>query len=218
MNDPLWTLLQLSDSAFPTGGFAHSNGLEAAYQQGELGEDGLGSWLDQTLWQAGFAGLPFLGAAFDDPGALARADRLNDNFLSNPVANRASRSVGRCLVAAFAAAFPEPRLEVWLEAEGLFLHHAPALGAACAAIGVARGDAQRLFLHGALRGGLSAAVRLGAAGPLEAQRLQAERAPTLSAVLSRCSDIPPEDAAQTAPLHELFQMTQDRLYSRLFQS
>ena len=31
-----WILLQLSDSALPTGGFVHSAGLESAFQQGEL--------------------------------------------------------------------------------------------------------------------------------------------------------------------------------------
>jgi hypothetical protein len=29
-----WLIWQLMDSAFPTGGFAHSNGFEAAFQAG----------------------------------------------------------------------------------------------------------------------------------------------------------------------------------------
>ena len=32
----MWMVLQLADSAFPTGGFAHSAGLEAAAQAGEI--------------------------------------------------------------------------------------------------------------------------------------------------------------------------------------
>ena len=32
-----WVLWQLLDSAYPTGGFAHSGGLEAAWQHGEVG-------------------------------------------------------------------------------------------------------------------------------------------------------------------------------------
>ena len=40
-------LLQLADSAFPTGGFAHSGGLEAAYQLGEIdGPEGLAKRLE----------------------------------------------------------------------------------------------------------------------------------------------------------------------------
>jgi urease accessory protein len=40
-----WLLWQLADSAFPTGGFAHSFGLEAAWQQGEVNAASLASFL-----------------------------------------------------------------------------------------------------------------------------------------------------------------------------
>ena len=38
--DNQWLLWQLADSAFPTGGFAHSGGLEAAWQNGEVSNRG----------------------------------------------------------------------------------------------------------------------------------------------------------------------------------
>ena len=49
-------VLQLADSAFPTGGFAHSAGLEAAAQLGEIeGPAGLRAFAEEALWQAGCA-------------------------------------------------------------------------------------------------------------------------------------------------------------------
>ena len=47
-----YLIWQLCDSAFPTGGFAHSSGLEAAWQQGEVGTPGdLYAWLAASLGQ-----------------------------------------------------------------------------------------------------------------------------------------------------------------------
>ncbi len=213
-----WRLLQLADSSFPTGGFAHSAGLEAAVQQGEIGAGGVGAWARELLWQAASASLPFVGAAHDDPGELPRLDRRYDVFLSNPVANRASRRQGRAFMSVCADAFENSRLRRWAESEALALHHAPAFGAAAAELGASRRDAQSLFLLATLRSGLSAAVRLGLAGPAQSQRLQAACAPELDRALARGADLAVEEAAQTAPVLEIFQGAQDRLYGRLFQS
>jgi urease accessory protein len=213
-----WLLLQLADSTFPTGGFAHSSGLEAAAQLGEVSEGDVGAWAAQTIWQTGFFSLPFVGAAHDDPRELSALDRRCDSLLNNPIANRASRRQGRAFMAACSEAFSLRRLRRWADAEDLSLHHAPAVGAAAAELGTTRLDAQRLYLFTSLRSGLSAAVRLGLTGPLESQRLQAGLSSTLDAALARCGDIPVEDAAQTAPILDLVQGAQDRLYSRLFQS
>ena len=79
-------------------------------------------------------------------------------------------------------------------------------------------DARRLFLFHAVRGMLSAAVRLGVVGPLEAQELLARLAPEAEAALEATAALAPEDAAGSTPLLDLLQGHQDRLYSRLFQS
>jgi urease accessory protein len=65
---------------------------------------------------------------------------------------------------------------------------------------------------------VSAAVRLGAAGPLEGQRLLAWQREEAESVLVATAGLPPEAAASAAPILDLLQAHQDRLYSRLFQS
>src|SRR5438477_193073 len=68
------------------------------------------------------------------------------------------------------------------------------------------------------RGVASAAVRLGLVGTTEAQRIIGETAGEIERTLARCSMLAIDDAAQTAPLIDLWQSSHDRLYSRLFQS
>jgi len=63
-----WLLLQLSDSALPTGGFAHSGGLESLAQQKQVVEPAdLRRFLRDALWQTGHFALPLDAAAQDDP-------------------------------------------------------------------------------------------------------------------------------------------------------
>jgi urease accessory protein len=216
----IWRIWQLADSAFPSGGFAHSGGLEAALQQGEFtGADGFRRFLLDSLWQVGRGSLPFANAAWAEQLKLREADELCDAFLSNPVANRASRVQGRTFLSACVRSVGGAPLEELRErAREGFHHHAPIFGAALRALGVEREVMQQLLLHLALRGLVSGAVRLGAIGPYQGQAVQWEVALELEAVLLACRELGLGDVAQTAPLLDLLQANHDRLYSRLFQS
>ena len=95
-------------------------------------------------------------------------------------------------------------------------HLAPAYGFVTRALDVSRDDALATFLHLGVRGVLSAAVRLGAIGPAESQAMHLRLHRVLDGALAR--DLTLDDLAQPSPIVELVQATQDRLYSRLFQS
>jgi len=215
-----FVLWQLADSAFPTGGFAHAGGLEAAVQLGAAtGAEGLKRFAEEAIWSAAGFGLPFVSAAHGQPAGLAALDRRCDAFTPSHVANRASRAQGEALLRAGAAAFggPVAELEAYARRERLPCHLAPVHGAVAARLGVELHDARRLYLFLQLRGIVSASVRLGLVGPLEAQGLQARLAVVAEAA-AQGEDAAAEDAAQTTPLIDLYQGHQDRLYSRLFRS
>ena len=219
MNYLVW---QLIDSAFPSGGFAHSGGLEAALQHGHVTDgDSAHAFARQALAQCGRSALPIVTAAHRHHDSLGELDHLSDVFLSNPVANRASRAQGRALLLSVARSFPGTDVETLgtrIRIEGMAGHYAPLFGRLFSVLGIDMADTQRAYLFVSARGVSAAAVRLGIMGAFEAQAMQAELTAHIDSVVRDCGELSPDDIAQTAPLIDLFQATQDRLYSRLFQS
>jgi urease accessory protein len=212
-----WLLWQLADSAFPTGGFAHSAGLEATWQHGEVRNRAeLSSFIEASLEQLGRAALPFVNAGHAEPQRLVEFDQLCDAFTPNHVANRASRLQGKALLVAVERIFgvpleggcPQPQQS----------HLAPVFGAITRALEVQRTDAVRLFVFIHLRSIIAAAVRLNIVGPMEGQAIHFQLSAQAEAVAQRGATLGLDDLAQTAPLLDLWQGAHDRLYSRLFQT
>jgi urease accessory protein len=214
-------LWQLADSALPTGGFAHAGGLESARALGLVSDgDDLEAFAVEALRGAGSFALPFVAAAHRDPGAFDALDLRCDACTPGEVANRASRAQGQGLLRAGAVVVggPVTALAERVRSARLPGHLPPVHGAVLRAAGADLDDTCRLFLFGALRGLCAAAVRLGLAGPMEAQGLQARLAPEAEAVARTSAGLDVEDVAHSNPLLDLVQSHQDRLYSRLFRS
>ena len=99
-------LLQISDSAFPTGAFAHSLGLEAFYDAGGLsGPEELEKVIKSHLAAAATSDCVALRASYaaDSPEELARIDRLLSATKLTRELRSASEATGRRFLASVGA-------------------------------------------------------------------------------------------------------------------
>ena len=197
-------LLQLADGNFPSGGFAHSGGLEAWRHAGGATDF---AGLHDLARAAIRLTLPALREAARPDGNPSRADVELDVLLTYHVANNASRQQGRALRDSSDAVFG--RLPTW---EGP-LHLPVVFGVVARHLDLTPSTVDVAWLNHNARGLTSAAVRLGIFGPLEAQWTHARLVERLEPLLDDAA--PPR---QTHPIAELLQAAHDRLYTRLFVS
>jgi urease accessory protein len=156
---PQVLLWQLADSAFPAGGLAHSNGLEASVQAGRVsGPTGLHKFAQESLHALTYNTLPLISAARDSSTLhdfLDVDNKCEAVLVMNHVSRRASIAQGKGMINAAAAAFPSfgiKELKKSLESCNNFSwHFAPIFGLICRILGVKDIEARRLFLFVALR-------------------------------------------------------------------
>ncbi|XLT00273.1 hypothetical protein HN51_049624 [Arachis hypogaea] len=105
-----WSQWQLLDSLLPTGGFAHSFGLEAAVQSNlVLNPDELKTFIIHVLENTGSLLLPFVNSASVSPNLETwhNLNKILDATLTNEVSRKASISQGSALMRVGLAVFSE---------------------------------------------------------------------------------------------------------------
>lgn len=158
-------LLLLADGRWPTGGYAHSGGLEPAIASGSVRDvDTLEAYVSGRLETVGATEAWLAARAAEanrDPDRLRRLDAEADARTPSHALREASRRMGRGLLRSAAA--------VWAEVgECPARHHAVVLGVVVMAGGGTPLDAARLAVHGHLAGVLTAAPKLMALDTVEA--------------------------------------------------
>ncbi|QHN91215.1 hypothetical protein S245_058353 [Arachis hypogaea] len=123
-----WSQWQLLDSLLPTGGFAHSFGLEAAVQSNLVSNpDELKTFIIHVLENTGSLLLPFVHSASVSPNLETwhNLDKILDATLTNEVSRKASISQGSALMRVGSAVFSElPSLKTMRNASlGSVLQH-----------------------------------------------------------------------------------------------
>jgi urease accessory protein len=223
----LLAVLHLCDSLFPLGGFAYSDGLEAATASGAIADAcALGGWLDVCLdgpiARSEGPTLLLAWSAFHerDWDGLAQLDEEAAALRPSAAGRRASRAMGLRLAATWEALHPDAAL-AGLVARARDGSIGPALpvafGAVCAASEVDRRTSAQAFAYNRLAATVSAAMRLMPIGQTEAHRL-------LAGTLARVPEVVDAMVARSAraesfaPAMDVAAMSQQYLHSRLFRS
>lgn len=226
--DPLLSLLHFADTAFPTGGYAHSLGLESYCQAGLVADRaGLSAFLETHLEGAAgpcdatamVAALRALAA-----GDLDRCAELDVTLEAmKPVRElrEASRQMGRQTLRVAAALTADPRLVRALEAVNRGDapgHHAVAFGMAGGVAGWEPSEAARAFLYSGVSLLVGAALRLLRMGQLEGQQVLWSLQPRIVRLADAAAARDPEDLWTFTPGIDIQGMRHATLEMRLFRS
>ena len=221
-------LLQLCDTALPTGAFSFSGGLEAYTQQGLITDAvTLQGWLEAVL-RHGVCGGHLLPVALAhravsaaDWGQIERLDQRLTAMKHARELREASVKTGRGLLRLARQVWPGPNIERLdaLRRQGrLAAHHALVWGV----LGCELGWDERVSVEAAgyqwLSGMVSASLRLMPLGQVAAQRLLMTLVGSLPCVATHIRRQGWDDLSTAVPEYDVRAMQHEALYSRLFQS
>ena len=229
MIDPaLLPLLHLADTAFPTGGYAHSFGLETYCQDGRVADaEGLAAFL--TMHLEGAAGPTDATAAAaalrafvaGTASVCADIDATLEAMKPARELREASRQMGRQTLRVASALTGHPTLASYLarvEHGGAPGHHGVAFGMAAGALNVSAEAAATGYLYSATSLLVSAALRLMRLGQLEGQRVLWRLHPVIARVAAEAAARDAADMWGWAPGLELASIAHAGLDARLFRS
>ncbi len=231
-NSALLTLLQLVDSFFPTGAFAHSFGLETYVQRGLVTDQPSFEELLKTSLHAGIRHTDAIALAVSYKSAL--------NYENAPVASinsitgldarltalklpRESRNgsvqVGKQFLRNARQHVTNASVDAYenrIRSKICAGHHSIAFGLITAATSIELHIALLGYLHAYVVGQVSAAVRLIPLGATEGQLTIRALQPDLLEIAEYAQDAKIEDLGSFTPGLDIRSMQHEQLYSRLF--
>ena len=214
----LLRLLQLFDSQFPVGAFAHSGGLETyAALGGSLPElrQVLIAQIDLGWGRSELAGAFLAWHAVDGDGvggALERLAQLMDALKVVPSVRETSLGLGRRTRDLLSRIYPHAVVEVTPP------HHAVIVGAAGRRLDVEPRDLLLAYSQSLAVGTLTAALRCMPMSPAQAQTLLVEVHARLSQAVDRAMADPEGSLFTATPALDIRSHQQAQLHTRLFQS
>jgi urease accessory protein len=215
-------LQQLTDSALPTGAFAHSFGFETYLERGVVFDEAsfrvwLSAFVSQQLSYSDGLAIRFLYEGAD----VGELDGLLSASLLAREVREASVKMGGRLLEIGGEVFPSAELELYrdLVASGRAAGHQPlAFAVVARSLGVPLAEALSAYLFAAVTSLTQNAVRAIPLGQNAGQRLLRKASDDVAAAVGRITRLTPDDFGAVSPGLEISQMRHERQRARMFMS
>ncbi|MGQ3384703.1 urease accessory protein UreF [Glutamicibacter sp. TV12E] len=222
---PLLTLLQLSDSALPTGAFSHSFGMESYLETGQVHDEAsFAHWLRLFLEQSlTYTDGLLLRLAFeaDNDQRIIELDRLIHASALPRQLRIAAQKMGSRMLAVALAGFAVPSLRSYQQAvqAGTGTGH-PAIAFALAARGAGAplADALSSYLFSTATSLTQNAIRAIPLGQDAGQRVIRQMHETVNAAVAKIFTLDDQDLGVATPGLEIAQMRHEHQRARMFMS
>ncbi len=221
----LLLLLQITDSAFPTGAFAHSGGLETYTQTGVVrSPDDLARLIRVKLAAAASTDLIIIHMAMaaarsGDRAQVAQLDALCSASKLTRETREASEKIGRRMLASVLNLFDDVTLRDYqAEIAGgrCAGHHAVVHGLACAALGGAPRAALLAFGYALAANQTAASLKLMRIGQTQAQAVLARSGAAIEAAADAALARTLDDFGTFTPALDIRAAQHEHLFRRLF--
>ena len=222
-------LVQVANSAFPTGAFNHSYGFETLISTGDISnaetlDRFCSDWLIYGVTPVDGAAVvaAHRAALAGDLDQLAELDNLVGALKLPREVREASYKMGYAFLTAVMGVFQHGGMvETYTQevkegkCEG---HQAVAFGIAAAAFGIPEAETVLVFLQSTLSNLVGVAARIIPLGQIEAQRIVAKAWSLLTQAVEIARSLQPEEFGTTTAVLDIAAMHHERLYSRLCMS
>ena len=220
------SLMQLSDSFFPSGLYTMSNGLETFFDEKRVSsQNDISNLLEIILeQQLGPADSVALSNAYDctkndDILGIIKCDNILNSMKLIQESRAASCRAGSQMIKCISAIFSNDLLKTYSEkiskneSSGT---HPVVLGVCSFVMGVKKEQTKQMMMYGFCVSVTGAALRLGIIDHIQSQKILHEIKPKIQEILEKFSNTKIDDCWQFSPKYDLIQMTHENKFSKMF--